>query len=155
MAKKQFIANSLQTLENAIRDIRAQYGDGAYLIIDCKEGKQATMPQKALLHIWLRTYAAHLLRKPERDVSKIDMLAMKRSAKTKFYNQTHETFMVEEITDPFHPDKQRKELTSIADWSQADCYMFMTWLQTLAMDDGLILESTGEHQRLAQESYGK
>lgn len=152
MPINQTIVNSRQTLVNFKNEIDLLYGDGAYLIFTWKKGKEASMPQKALVHIWFRTFAAHMLRKREQDVTKYDLLAMKISAKKRFYNKTHESFMIEEITDPFSPDQKRLEMTSIADWSQGDCYNFMTWLQLEALEHGLVLESKGEHQRLTQDS---
>lgn len=155
MAKNQFTVNSMQTMLDFCRTVKEMYGDGAYIIFNWRIGKQASMPQKALVHIWFRKYASHLLKKPERDLSNTDLYAMKRSAKVHFYNETHESFMVEEIVDPFHPDKKRDEMTSIAAWAQSECYLFMMWLQEKAMHDDLILESIGEHQKLTQESFGK
>lgn len=152
MAKDQFIINSRQTLLNFKAELDQTYGDGAYLLITVKKGKEATMPQKALVHIWFKQYAAYLYKKREKDVTKLDIDSMKRACKVRFYNETQELFMFEIIADPFHPDHKRKEMTSIATWSQGQCYQFMTWMQDLAMHGGLILESIGEHQRLTHES---
>jgi len=149
MSDKKFIVNSSRSLEDFVSKVYEMYGSGTYLVFTWSTGRKSTMPQKALVHIWIRKYAAHLLRKKEKDVTKTEMATMKRAAKTHFYNETHESWAVEEISDPFHPDSKRMEVTSIADWAPDQCYHFMTWLQDRAlMQNDLILESIGEHKNM-------
>ncbi len=147
MKDNQAVVNSDASLERFLAQARSAYEQGRYIIFTWKQGKDASMPQKALLHIWLDDYACHLLRKRRRELSKADRAAMKRSAKVRYYNDCHQDWIIEEIADPFSPDKKRWEPTSIADWSQAQCTEFMSWLQALAANDGLILESKGKYQQ--------
>lgn len=147
----KFVVNSVDSMNAFMSKVPDLYGGKNYLVFSWTTGKKSSMPQKALLNIWIRTYAAHLIRKPEKDVTKTEINTMKRSAKRLFYTETHEEWMVEEITDPFHPDKKRMEVTSAADWDPQQTYHFMMWLQERAMHQHLILESQGDHQNMTKE----
>lgn len=155
MAKNEYVVNSARSLEGLVEKIHELYGGGNYLVFSWRSGKKSSMSQKALVHIWFRQYVAHLYRKSIKSVTDTDMESIKRSAKIQFYQETNEPWMVERITDPFHPDKSRLEVTSIADWEPWQCHAFMNWLQTRAAQDGLILESMGEYENFKDDGeYG-
>lgn len=117
-----------------------------------KIGDLASMEQKALIHIWFRTWVAHVHHKREEDVTKEEVEGMKRWVKAAFYHETAAEFMVERVPHPFKPDKTAIEYTSVADWSPSECHQVMTWMQARAADGGLILESIGEYQTMKQSS---
>ncbi len=147
MKDNQYIVNSAASLDRFIDRAREVYGDGGYIVFEWKKGSDASMPQKALLHIWLDNYACHLLNKTRRQLTHWDRVAMKRSAKIKYYNETHQGWIIETISDPFCPDRKRKEPVSISEWTQQQCTEFMSWLQATAAGDGLMLESKGKYQQ--------
>jgi hypothetical protein len=152
MADNKFTVNSIGSMTKFISMVPEIFEKGLYVTFSWSAGKPSSMPQKALIHIWIRKYAAHLLHKPEADLTKAELAGMKRAIKTNYYNETHESFMVEEIHDPWHPDKKRMELTSIADYQVGECFKIMEWIQQTASGDGLILESIGEHKKLKRET---
>lgn len=153
MAKKEFVVNSVSTLNQFIETVHELYGSGTYLIFSWRSAKKASMPQKALVHIWFKTFAAAVIKKPESDVTENEIKIIKEKLKANYYLQTHEDWMVEIITDPFHPDKKRREYTSIADWEPWQCSAFMSWFQMIAADKfNVVLESIGEYKTMQQES---
>jgi len=153
MGKQEFNVYSTHSLRRAHDFIDDIAEENSSFKITITTGKKASMPQLALFNIWVRQYCAHLLRKPEKSLSKGELAGMKRAVKRRYYHETHEPFMVERITDPFHPDKSRLEVTSAADWTQGEMYRVMEWLQNTAGEEhGIILESVGEHARLKQQT---
>jgi hypothetical protein len=143
---RQFVVCSDRTVEQMQAMVPSLFKANKYVIFSWTYGDTATLPQKALIHIWLKTWAAFALHKREEDVTKQEMEGMKRSVKARYYHETGAAFMVEEIFDPLAPTKRRLEYTSIADWSPADCYHVMTWMQGQAAQNGLVLEAVGEYQ---------
>ncbi len=150
------VINSHQAMDRFIREFPEIFNTrGRYVVLTIEFGAPATKPQKALLKIWIRKIAGHLYKKPEKSVTRDEMERMTRNIKKRYYTETHEAFIIKSEGKPFHPDKQALEVTSSADWTQAECSRVMNWLQITASSDyDLILESTGEHQQLMRE-YNK
>lgn len=144
MARNEFTVNSQATLDAFIEKVRGLYGSGTYLVFTWRGARRAKMSQKALFHIWLRTYAGHLGRKPIADVTASNIEALKRAVKVNFYNETHYPWMIETVADPFHPDKEKKDVVSFADLDPWQAYELMTWMQSRAAETGCILEVEGE-----------
>lgn len=150
MSENAFVVCSDRSLNEFLRRVVELQDEHKHVTWTYKTGKDRSLPQLALAHIWLRKYAAFLLRKPEDALTDGELNGMKRSAKKQYYREYGHDFMVETIRDPFHPDTARPELTSMGKWKAGELYQFMEWLQGKAAGDGLILESTGEHQKLKQ-----
>jgi len=151
MADNKFTVCSIGTAAR-MQDIVAEvFEKDKYAIFSWKIGATSTMPQKALIHIWFRKWAAYALRKPERDVTEREIAGMKRSVKARYYHATGEAFMVEEIADPLAPDRKRMEYTSIADWTPGECFSVMEWMQLTAAEHDLVLESIGEHKQMKSQ----
>lgn len=152
MNENRFIVQSQQSLERFIKLMPEIFQRGKYIIVSWEFGAPATTKQKALLKIWIRKVAGHLLKKPEKSVTKDEMERMTRSIKKRYYTDTHEAFMIKTEGKPFHPDKEALEVTSSADWTQAECTRVMEWLQaTASLEYDLILESTGEHKQIKRD----
>jgi hypothetical protein len=147
MAKESRIIDCERAMFNFFGEFQAVWQENKWLKVEWSDGsdRRTSMPQKALVHIWLRTYAAFLLKKPTKEVIEEEVELMKKHAKHEFYEETGESFAVARIIDPWHPDKERMVLTSIAKWDPGQCYMFMNWLQNKAGQQGLLLESKGEY----------
>lgn len=114
-------------------------------------GKDRSIDQNSLFHVWLTEYAAHLLRKDKRDVTKGELAGMKRTAKREFYLETKAPHMVHDVVCPKTGERKR-DFTSSKDWARRDMFEFLTWMQAMAAHDGLVLESKGEHAKLKRES---
>lgn len=132
-----------------IKALRAEHG---YLTFDAPRiGKDSSLDQKALLNIWIREYAAHLLNKGPKQVTKGEHYGMKRQIKKGFNSQNANNFMVHDVINPATKESKR-DYTSTKDWKVGECYMVMEWLQLYAANDGLILESIGQYEKLKRKA---
>ena len=128
-----------------VRALRAEHG---YITFSAARiGKDRSLDQNALFHVWCTDYAAHLLNKTKKDVTKGELNGMKRIVKKKFNAAVSNNFMVGIITDPFTGDT-KKDYTSSSDWKSGEAFIVMEWLQLHAANDGLILESLGQYDKL-------
>ena len=131
-----------------VRALRAEHG---YLTFPAARiGKDSSLDQNALFHVWCTEYAAHLLNKTKKDITKGELNGMKRVVKVKFNADVPNNFMIGEITDPF-TGNTRRDYTSSADWKKGEAFMVMEWLQLHAANDGLILESLGQYDKLKRK----
>jgi len=111
---------------------------------------QRTLSQNALLHVWLRSYASHLLKKKLELVSEREVGYMKMTAKRRCYADTGWGWLIEHRQDLITKESS-KGLTSSKKWSKGELFNFMEWLQAYGANDGLILESSGEYEALKDE----
>ena len=109
-----------------------------------------TLSQNALLHVWLRSYASHLLKKKLELVSEREVGYMKMTAKRRCYADTGWGWLIEHRQDLITKESS-KGLTSSKKWSKGELFNFMEWLQAYGANDGLILESSGEYEALRDE----
>lgn len=155
MAEKKFTVCSVQTAAQMMKIVEENFAKDRYTIYTIKSGPMSSMPQLALCHIWLRQWIAHIYHKKESDVTNEELEDFKRKAKTKYYQETGESFAMAWMYDAMAPEKKSLQPTSIGDWQQGECFAFMEWMQLKAAEGGLILESRGEHKKLKQEQYGR
>ena len=80
---------------------------------------------------------------------------MKRSAKAGFVREHPicKSWMIQDITNPFNGET-KSDYTSSAGYKKGEMFMFLTWLQMMAANDGLILESKGEFAKNQRETTG-
>ena len=132
-----------------IKALRLEHG---YLTFSPpRVGKDRSLTANALFHVWCGDYAAHLLKKHKSKVTKGEMEGMKRIIK-KRYNVSHSNnFMVHDVVNPFGGES-RKDYTSSADWKSGEMFVVMEWLQMYAANDGLILESIGQYDKLKRKA---
>lgn len=117
-------------------------------------GADRSMDQNALFHVWATEYAAYRLRKDKRDVSDGELDGMKRIIKKHFTAAHSEAygFMVYELVNPFTGEK-KKDYTSSKTWKRGEMFMVLTWFQMVAAQDGLILESKGQFEKLQRKQH--
>lgn len=149
----RFLITSDASFMRFMDEMERMFAKKRCVIVDAEVAQLANNKQKAMLKIWMRKVAAHLLKKSERDVTGDEMERMSRSIKKRYYSETGEGFMVKTQGDPFHPDREKVEVTSSSKWSVAEISRVMDWLQaTAASDYDLILESKGDHQEMKREA---
>lgn len=135
----------------SVRALRAEHG---YLTYSAPRiGKDRSLDQNALFHVWCTEYAAHLLKKDRRSVTKGELSGMKRVVKKGFNAQVPNNFMVHDVINPITGER-KKDYTSSKDWKKGEAFMVMEWLQMFAANDGLILESIGQYEKLKRKSNG-
>jgi len=113
-------------------------------------GKDRSLPQNALFHVFNTEWIAYKLGKPSNLVTKIELTGMKRTTKKLAYHHLRQDFLIHEITD-YSTGQTKLDYTSSKDWKKGEMFMVLELMQNLAAEDGLILESKGEFKRL-QES---
>ena len=108
-----------------------------------------SLDQNALLHVWCRHYAEHLLK---RQVTDTEVDAMKYTLQRHCYAQTHWDWLLTERKDLFtgHTKPDRRSTT---EFDTGQMYHFLEWIQSRAADDSLILESKGEYAELKQGEH--
>ena len=99
----------------------------------------------------LTEYAAHLLDKDKKSVTRGELEGMKRHAKRMYYLETGFPWLVHEVVNPAKPAERKRDFTSSKTWKRGEMYLFLTWLQMKAATDGLILESRGEYAELQRQ----
>jgi hypothetical protein len=135
-----------------IADVKALRMQHGYLTFDAPRiGKDASLDQKALFNIWIRNYAAHLLNKLPKQVTPGEHEGMKRVVKKGFNCHKANKFMVHDVINPI-TNESRKDYTSTKDWKVGEAYQVMEWLQMYAANDGLILESIGQYDKLKRKA---
>ena len=113
-------------------------------------GPDRSIDQNSLFHLWLTEYAAHLLRKDKRDVTKGECEGMKRTVKREYWKLYHFPFMIHDVICP-KTGATKKDFTSSASWKQGEMFHVLNYMQDVAATDGLILESKGEHAKLKRQ----
>lgn len=152
--KDLFIVNSNRSLDAYISHVRNMFETSEIKYFGFKEptiGIGRSLTQNALLHVWLREYAAHILKCAQKDVSESEIEGLKTIMKQQYYTHTGYDHMVYTEINPFNGDKKIK-LRSTRDYSVGELFHFMEWLQSKAAESGLMLEVKGEHAQLKAET---
>ena len=134
-----------------LKALRAEHGCITYSAP--RIGKEVSLDQKALLNIWIRAYAAHILEKTPKQVTLGEHEGMKRHIKKGFNSRHPNNFMVHDVINPITKES-KKDYTSTKAWKVGEAFMVMEWLQMFAANDGLILESLGQYEKLKRKSNG-
>lgn len=119
-------------------------------------GKDRSIDQNALFHVWASEYVAYRMSKDKRLVSKGELAGMKEIIKKRFV-ETHPdsyAWMVHDVVNPFN-GSSKKGYTSSSSWKTGEMFQVLTWFQMVAADDGLILESKGKFAKLKNEHEGR
>lgn len=144
------VTDNARSVVEAKKALLDKIEQGENFGITFKGLSQRTLSQNALLHVWLRSYASHLLRKKLDLVSEREVGYMKMTAKRRCYADTSWGWLIENRKDLITKESS-KGLTSSKKWSKGELFNFMEWLQAYAANDDLILESKGEYEALRNE----
>lgn len=149
----QFTVCSTRTAARMQDIVEELFEKDRYIVFTWRFGDMATIKQKALIHIWFRTWMARVLHKPEDDVTEDEIAGIKRTIKARFYHETGHEWMVNKVREAFPPYREVTDYTSIAEWSTANTFEVMTWMQATAAQAGIVLESKGEHTDLKRQQH--
>ena len=152
MKQETFTVNSATGAVAFYRFVQALFAEHKYLTFSWRIGEKRSLDQNALLHVWLTEYAAHLLGKDRKSVTRGELEGMKRHAKRMYYLETGFPWLVHEVVNPAKPTERKRDFTSSKTWKRGEMYLFLTWLQMKAATDGLILESRGEYAELQRKA---
>ena len=150
------VINSTASLLVHINNAKALFAEHKYITYSPPRiGPDRSIDQNSLLHLWLTEYAGHLLEKPKKQVTKGEVAGMKRTVKARF-TQSHpdcKEWMVIDIICPF-TGRTKKDYASSRDYKRGEMFVFLTWLQMMGANDGVILESKGKFAKDQRESEG-
>jgi|TARA_R100000479_G_C6390530_1_gene204913 hypothetical protein len=139
------------TVQEFIKEFKKRLKEGDALKITLKSFSEGSLPQKALLHIWIREYASKYFKKHLKAITEEDQIDIKTMLKQKAYKEYGWDFLVRKVTN-HELNISAYVLKSFADYSKGELYMFMEFFQDYASSQGLILNSQGEYQDLKNES---
>ena len=146
---ESWTVNSIASLAAYHKHVDGLYAEHRYITFaPPRIGHDRSISQNSLFHVFLTEYAAHLLNKTKRDITKGILAGMKRTVKARF-TQSHPDctqWMTMTISCPMSGHTKR-DYTSSKDWKRGEMFVVLTWLQMLAANDGLILESKGEFKK--------
>ena len=150
---ERFTVNSEERWKNFIVWARKFFDEHHYVTWDKPRiGPDRSIDQNSLFHVWCTDYAAHLLKKSKKQVSKGELAGMKREIKKRFYLEFRHPWMVHKVINP-KTGEEKLDYTSSADWSHEQMYDVLSWLQVFALsEDGLILESKGKFAKTQKEA---
>ena len=151
---ESWTVNSKPTLEGYIVQVRNWFDEHKYLTFPKPRiGVDRSIDQNSLFHLWCSQWIGYKLGKDYRRVEKAELAGMKRTVKKLYliYNPDSAVWMIHEITD-YSTGKKKKDYTSSSDWKTGEMFLVLNWIQLAAANDGLILESKGEHAKLTREA---
>lgn len=152
---ESFTINNETSLQAFIKYAGSLYESHKYITFSAPRiGADRSMDQNALFHVWATEYAAYRLRKDKRDVSDGELDGTKRIIKKHFTAAHPEAygFMVYELVNPLTGEK-KKDYTSSKTWKRGEMFMVLNWFQMVAAQDGLILESKGQFEKLQRKQH--
>ena len=150
--EKTFVVNSALSLAACIQWITRMFSEHKYVTFVMRVGADRSLDQNALLHVWLTEYAAHLLNKSKKAVTEAELEGIKKIAKRKYYAHSGAEWMLVSPIDPWTGVEEKQALRSSKNYTRGEMFLFLTWLQNTAANDGLVLESRGEYAKLQRES---
>lgn len=148
---RTFIVNSPVSLAAFPAWVARKFAEHKYLTFSFRIGKDRSLDQNALLHVWLTEYAAYLLKKGKKQVTEAELEGMKRIAKKQYYSETGAQWMVFRPLNPRTGEEGQLQFRSSANYKTGEMFLFLTWLQMKAADDGCVLESRGQFNKLQQQ----
>jgi len=113
-------------------------------------GADRSLTQSALFHVWLTEIAAFLTPCHKKEVTEGMLEGTKKTIKGMFYRESKQPWMIHKVCCPISK-REKKDYTSSASWKQGEMFEVLNFMQVWAAGSiGLILESRGEHAKLAR-----
>jgi hypothetical protein len=148
LSEKSFVVNSLPSLVAFCALVKQLIGEHKYITFSWRIGQDRSLDQNALLHVWLTEMSAHYLKKDKRNVIEEELEGMKKMAKKLYYSETGFEWLVLRPVDPKTGAIGQLTFRSSKKYKSGEMFQFLTWLQMAAANDGLVLESKGEFNKL-------
>ena len=149
--EKNFLVNSTVSLSAFKSFSESLFQQHKWVTFSWRIGRSRTLDQNALFHVWLTEYAAHLLRKDKRDVTEAELEGMKLASKQRYYNETGADWMLFIPINPLTGAEYSKSFRSSRGYARGEMFQLLTRMQMWAAEDGLVLESKGEFQKLQEK----
>ncbi len=146
--EKTFVVNSLMSWAAFIKWGFSLFEQWKYVTFTVRLGADRSLDQNSLFHVWLTDYAAHLAQIHKKSVSPAMVEFLKRKVKKAYYAHAGAEWMLERLVNPATGEQSESYFRSSADYKVGEMFLFLTWLQMHAANDGCILESRGQYAKL-------
>lgn len=125
--------------------ISEQYKKDKYLVISYKTGRQRSLPQSNLFHMWVRKWAAHYHKCEPKQVTKKQFTDWKLTLKALYYVDSHDQEMIYVPTNMATGEEAKAQFQSTAELSTGSMFNFMEFVQNYAAEHGCLLDASGEY----------
>lgn len=149
--ENKFVVNSLPSLIAFLAKVKALFEEFKFVTFEWRMGQDRSLDQNALFHVWLTDYCAHLGSLNKKQVTKGMIDFLKRKCKRAYYRETGAAWMLTRLVDPQTGEVGQVYYKSSKDYLVGEMFLFLTWLQNHAANDGCILESRGQYHKLQKE----
>ena len=149
--EKRFVVNSPGSLVLFGIFAKRLFLERKYITFTWRIGEDRSLDQNALFHVWCTEWAAFLLSKHKKTVTREELAGMKKIVKREFYLERGYSWLVMRPVNPRTQEQGQAEYSSSADWKLGEMFEVLTWVQLRAAHDGLILESKGQFNKLQRE----
>jgi hypothetical protein len=148
---RTFVVNSLMGWAAFLKWGFSLFEQWKYVTFTVRLGADRSLDQNALLHVWITEYAAHLAQIHTKKVTPAMIEFLKRKLKKAYYLESGFPWMVERLVDPQSSEEGGLYFRSSADYKVGEMFLFLTWFQMHAANDGCILESRGQYAKLQRQ----
>lgn len=152
---KTWIVNSMADLIAFPKLIESLFEEHKFLTFTWRIGQDRSLDQNSLLHVWLTDYAANLAGIHKKAVTPGMVEFLKRKCKKAYYKHAGQPWMLTTLVNPVTGQEFETIFASSKDYKRGEMFLFLTWLQNHAAEDGCILESLGEYAKLQRKSNGQ
>lgn len=153
---KSYPINSVASLSAFKANVDKLWHEHKYITFSAPRiGRDRSIDQNALFHVWATEYVAYRMKKDRRLVDPGELAGMKEIIKSRYvaYDQSSYSWMVHDVVNPFN-GASKKGYTSSAKWKRQEMFQVLSWFQMVAAEDGLPLESKGQFAKLQRENAG-
>lgn len=151
---KTFVVNSGPSLITFNKFVDALFTEHKFVTFTWRIGQDRSLDQNSLLHVWLTDYAAHLAGIHKKAVTAGMVEYLKRKCKKAYYKHSGQPWMLTTLVNPESGEEGETIFASSRDYKRGEMFLFLTWLQGHAAEDGCILESIGEYAKLQRQVNG-
>lgn len=110
--------------------------------------KRRSLSANALFQVWTRQVGEFVFK---REITEVEHDAIKIDLQRRCYQDTAWPFLVRTLPAPI-TGRAKIERTPTSSMGKWDMHEFMNWIQRFAAEQGLLLESQGEHSEMKQEA---
>lgn len=151
MSGIQYIVNSEATKKHFLKTVDTLFEQHKYLTFAQPQlGKDRSLSQNALLHVWITEIAAFCTGQHSKCVHKDLIEGTKLLAKRQCYAETRQDWLLQHVINPETGETECRPRSS-ADYTSGEMFFMLEWLQNHRAEKGLILESKGEFAKKQRE----
>jgi len=140
-----WIVNNEHSYQEFISFVDEQYKKDKYLIFSYKSGRQRSLSQNNLFHMWVRQWAAHDHKCKPKEVTDRQFKDWKLTLKALYYVESSDDEMIYIPINMATGEPAKPQMQSTKDLSTGSMFNFMEFVQNYAAERGCVLEASGEY----------